>query len=527
MRKSLVFSIFFLQVILSSAQLVCKNPMIWADVPDPDVIRVGDTFYMVSTTMHLMPGGPIMESKDLVHWTTTGYIFDRLTDSPKYAMQGGTVYGRGQWATSLRYHDGRFYALFAPNDSPGGETYICSTVNPRKGWTIVSRLPHFHDASLFFDDDGRVYVFHGSGSCTELSPDLKSVKAGGLNKQLFERDSTETGLLEGSRMVKHGGKYYLLMVSWPQDKPRRQVCYRADHIGGPYEKKVILQSQFGGFSYVGQGTIVDDPMGNWWGIIFQDRGGVGRVLTLSPCHWIDGWPILGDDHGRVPSEVRLPFAPQVLGDNVAASDSFSLPHLRLMWEWNHNPLDACWSLTERKGWLRLHTPNITDNIFAARNTLSQRLMGPVSEVTIALDASHLHDGDRAGLAALQGDAALLMVSNERGRTRLSLDLQSVRLDEKDKKISEVDRSQEASVTVKSKKVYLRMLADFRAGQDKATFFYSVDNKAWHQLGSPFTMRYDYTRLFMGTRAAIFCYATKALGGWADVDWYDLKVKSEP
>ena len=175
--------------------------MAWADLPDPDVIRVGRYFYMVTTTMHLMPGAPVMRSTDLVNWETVSYVFDRLTDSPKYDMQGGTVYGRGQWATSLKYHKGRYYVLFAPNDNPGGQTYIYTATDPADRWTLVSRLRHFHDASLFFDDDDRVYVVYGTGQMCRLTPDLSAVEAGS-DRQLFEREPDETGLLEGSRMVK-------------------------------------------------------------------------------------------------------------------------------------------------------------------------------------------------------------------------------------------------------------------------------------------------------------------------------------
>ena len=155
-----------------------KNPVVWADVPDPDVIRVGDYFYMVSTTMHLMPGAPVMRSRDLVNWETVSYLFDELHETPKYDMEEGTVYGRGQWATSIRYHDGKFYALFSPNDVPY-RSFVYTTDDPAKGWTLHSRMKHFHDASLFFDDDGRVYVFYGTGQLTELEADLSGVKEGG------------------------------------------------------------------------------------------------------------------------------------------------------------------------------------------------------------------------------------------------------------------------------------------------------------------------------------------------------------
>ena len=189
------------------------NPVLWADVPDPDVIRVGNDYYMVSTTMHLMPGAPVMHSKDLVNWRTVGYIYHRLDDKPSYDLIDGTVYGRGQWATSLRYRDGEFYAYFSPNDTPF-RGYVYKTKDPAGEWTLVARIPHFHDASLLFDDDGRVYMFYGSGQVRELKPDLTDVMPGGVDARVFDRGD-ETGLLEGSRVIKHDGRYYVLMISWP------------------------------------------------------------------------------------------------------------------------------------------------------------------------------------------------------------------------------------------------------------------------------------------------------------------------
>lgn len=192
-----------------------SNPVFWADVPDPDVIRVGDDFYMVSTTMHLVPGAPIMHSKDLVNWEIVSYLYDRLDDKPNYDLKEGTVYGRGQWATSLRYHNGTYYAYFSPNDTPY-KGYVYTTSDPKKGWTLSSRIPHFHDASLFFDDDGKAYIFYGTGQLRELKPDLSDVMPGGVDMKIFERDKEENALLEGSRVIKHDGKYYLLMISWPE-----------------------------------------------------------------------------------------------------------------------------------------------------------------------------------------------------------------------------------------------------------------------------------------------------------------------
>lgn len=492
------------------------NPMMWADVPDPDVIRVGDTFYLVSTTMHLMPGAPIMKSHDLVNWETVSFLFDKLTDSPKYNMEGGTVYGRGQWATSLKYHDGKFYALFAPNDFPGSDTYIYSTADPEKDWELVSRLPHFHDASLFFDDDGRVYVFSGTGRLQELEPDFSKIKEDGVDTVVFQCDEEENGLLEGSRVVKHDGKYYLLMISWPKDKPRRQVCYRADNITGPYEKKVILESQFGGFSYAGQGTIVDDAKGNWYGVIFQDRGGVGRVLTLMPCTWIDGWPMLGDENGKIPVSMPVP-VPGHEGQPLVTSDDFDHQEMMVQWQWNHNPIDSSWSLRERPGYLRLRTNKVVENLFEARNTISQRMEGPRCSAYIKMDISKMKDGDRAGFAAFNGNSGVLTVSREGKDTYLSMQEQDVHLSDKDKIVEQVDNDEKARMKIGNRQIYLRIDGDFLPHRDFATFYYSKDGKNWSKIGTDFQMVYDYRRLFMGTRYAIFNYATKSPGGYVDVD----------
>lgn len=499
---------------------IFTNPVIWADVPDPDVIRVGNEYYMVSTTMHLMPGGPVMRSVDLVNWETTGYLFDRLSDTPKYDLLDGTVYGRGQWATSLRYHNGTFYAYFSPNDTPH-KGFVYTTRNPEKGWTLLTRLPHFHDASLFFDDDGRVYVCYGTGQLRELKPDLTGVKPGGVNMRIFERDKEENGLLEGSRMLKHDGKYYLLMISWPKGGARRQVCYRADSITGPYEKKVILEDAFAGFPYVAQGTIVDDINGNWYGVIFQDRGGVGRVLTLMPCRWIDGWPMLGDEEGRVPETMAKPLPGKPTG-GIVSSDGFDGRSLGINWQWNHNPIDTCWSLSERKGYLRLKTGRVVDNLFLAPNTLTQRMEGPSCTGSICIDVTGMKDGDRAGISAFNGDSGILEVCDSCGHKYLEMNTAVVSLGKEKKEVIEVIMENLARVELESDVVYLRVDADFRLGMDMASFHYSYDNNHWKKIGADFKMKFDYRRFFMGTKFALFNYATKEAGGFVDIDFFEYR-----
>ncbi len=504
----------------SSAYTGYTNPVMWADVPDMSVTRSGSDYYLISTTMHLMPGAPVMKSKDLVHWEITSYVFDSLTDNSKYNLLGGTVYGRGQWASSIRYHQGKYYVLFSPNDQPY-RAYIYTTTNPSKEkWKLVSRTPHFHDASLFFDDDGRVYVFSGTGSLRELKKDLSDIEPNGVNRKIFERDSTETGLLEGSQVIKYNGQYYLLMISWPRGKPRRQVCYRADQITGPYEKKVILQDNFAGFPYAGQGAIIDDEQGNWYSLIFQDRGGVGRVPLLMPVRWTDGWPMLGDSSGKVPLNTQVPFKPYDTGRRLVKSDEFSEKKLKLNWQWNHNPVNEAWSLAERPGYLRLKTNRIVDNLFLAPNTITQRMEGPVCSGTIAMDVSHMRDGDVAGFSAFNGHAGLLSILMENGQKHLVMSTNVVDLDnDKGKIIRGVEAEEKERMELNSNLIYLRIGGDFNLNKDIATFYYSFNNKDWKKIGVDFKMRFDYLRLFMGTRFAIFNYATKGLGGYVDVDFF--------
>ena len=502
-----------------------QNPMTWADLPDPDVIRVGEYYYMVTTTMHLMPGAPVMRSRDLVNWETVSYLFDRLTDSPKYDLQEGTVYGRGQWATSLKYHKGRFYALMAPNEGgPMGQTYIFSTDDPCGKWTLVSRMRHFHDCSLFFDTDDRVYVVYGTGEMMELKADLSDAIEG-THTKLFEREEDEKGLLEGSRMIKYRGKYYLLMIShvWAPGRHRREVCYRADNIHGPYEKRVILESDFGGFPYIGQGTIVDSEYGDWYGVIFQDRGAVGRVLTLMPCRWVDGWPMLGDCDGRVPERMLKPVSDEPLRPMVV-SDNFDSPTLDMHWQWNHNPIEQGWSLSECPGSMRLKTCRVVPNLYLAPNTLTQRMEGPTCTAHIVMDYGHIKDGDCAGLSAFNGDSGVLTVKRKGKTVTLEMSEQSVQLTEREKAVTKVDEKVVESIglpkpSTSGSKVWLRIDGDFNVGRDIATFYYSLDGGQWTKIGSDYKMQFDYRRFFMGSKYAIFCYATKRTGGYVDINQF--------
>ena len=533
-----------------------RNPVINADVPDVSVCKVADTYYMVSTTMHLMPGCPVMASKDMVNWQTIGYVFDRIDDGDRYSLiDGKSVYGQGQWASSIRYHMGRFYVWFTANGAPG-KGFVFSAEKPEGPWTLVSRPPHMHDGSLFFDEDGRVYMFTGSGSCrvVELKPDLSGVLDGGLNTVVVKDDPDERGgLLEGSSVVKHNGYYYLCMISMNWSIPgrlRREVCYRSRNIAGPYEKHVILEAPFEQFGGVGQGCLVGDDQSDfgWQALIFQDRGGIGRVPCLMPVTWVDGWPMCGEYKANTPetAEARLnPKNYQIPNDlskahpsveGLIGSDEFDTsytsantgkPSLGLLWQWNHNPIDEAWSLMEHPGFLRLHTTRVVDNLNVAPNTLTQRMAGPQSTGSVCLDVSSMKDGDICGLAAFNGDSGVLRIIKKGGKWLLELTEEKSVFGE-GRRIERVDVEVLKSVILNKQKgfspkaVYLRLHGDFEEGRDLATFSYSLDGKQWMTFDSPIKMRFDFTRHFMGTKFAIFNYATKRTGGYIDVDWFHFE-----
>ncbi len=487
-------------------QTTFTNPVIYADVPDMDVIRVGSDYYMVSTTMHLMPGVPIMQSKDLVNWKIISYVVPEINDSPAYNLEGGNVYGQGQWATSLRYHNNKFYVLFATNRPQ--KTYIYSATNPAGKWEKVMDLNELcHDTSLFFDDDGRIYIAGGSGNIRlrELKSDLSGIKTDGVNLEVINGGQRNLkGLLEGTHLCKYNNKYYMFLIWWPAGGIRTEVAFRSEKIEGPYEQQVILCNDMDRKGAgVAQGCLIDTPDKQWYGFLFQDRGAVGRVPVLMPCRWENGWPMLGDADGKVPLVMPLPVAGQAPSPLVI-SDHFNSPALALNWQWNHNPDNSLWSLTEHTGYMRLKTGKVVQSIFEARNMLSQRTEGPACRGVVSMDVSHMLDGDRAGLSAYCSEPGIISVQQEGDKKYLVM----------------IDRDTEKQrVELTRDIVYLRLDCDFNNGTDKAKFYYSLDNSNWLLLGTEFQMVYNLKH-FMGNRFGIFNYATKTPGGYIDIDFFE-------
>ncbi|MWB93108.1 family 43 glycosylhydrolase [Flavobacterium sp. GA093] len=508
------FLILVTQMVLFAQEKKAQNPLIFADVPDMAIIRVGQNYYMSSTTMHMNPGVPIMKSTDLVNWKLINYAYDTLADMPELNLtEGKSTYGRGSWASSLRFHNGMYYVTTFAQTT--GETYIFKTKDIEKGnWEKVSFKPSYHDHSLFFDDDGKAYLVYGAGKIkiVELNEALTGVKTEVPEKVLIENASAPAGNnimlgAEGSQLFKIKGKYYLFNICWPKDGMRTVIIHRADSIDGPWEGKIGLQDLG-----VAQGGLIDTPDGRWFSYLFRDYGAVGRIPYLVPVTWRDGWPILGEN-GKVPETLDLPPSEGLI-PNLVASDEFNRKKgeqaLPLVWQWNHNPENTLWSLKERKGFLRLKTGRIDTDFLLARNTLTQRTIGPTSSASVALDISKMKEGDFAGLAALQKEYGWVGVKMEK-------DKKSVVMVHTEKDIA-VEVQQ---IPLEQNQVYFKIDCDFTNKKDEANFFYSLDGKVWNTIGKTLKMKYTLPH-FMGYRFGLFNYATKNTSGYVDFDWFHIK-----
>ena len=508
------------------------NPIMWADVPDVSTIRVGDTYYMSSTTMHMSPGLPIMKSKDLVNWEIVGYAYDRLLENyPMNLANSKDAYGKGSWASSLRYHNDRFYV--STFSATSGKTHVYSTQNIEKGpWEASSFEPVLHDNSLFFDDDGRVYMIYGARriSLIELLPDLSGIKSGGIHKVIIENTNAlfaeDVGGLsgEGSQMFKVDGKYYLFNIASPASKWARTVLiHRADEITGPYQGRIALQDR-----HIAQGGLVDTPDGKWYATLFGDSGAVGRIPYLVPVQWKDGWPVLGTD-GKVPEMLEIVDRIEGLG-NLVTSDEFERtsgePTLPFAWQWNHNPDNDHWALLQNPGRLRITTARIDANVLHARNTLTQRTVGPESSASTLIDVSQMKNGDFAGLIALQNLYGFVGVNMHDGKKSIVMVKatpggKSANEKQAIKMFNTLIDSYEIteSIPLDQAKIYLRIECDFKT--DRAVFHYSLNGDNWNEIGDSLQMVYTLSKHFMGYRYGLFNYATETPGGFVDFDYYHI------
>ena len=535
--------------------------ILWADVPDPDVIRVQDTYYMTSTTMYFTPGCPIMKSTDLVNWEIVNYVYDVLSDGDAFTLTNGkNDYGRGSWASCLRYHNGIYYVFMAAYNTD--KTYIFQTTDIENGtWERYTLDGIYHDMSVLFDNN-RVYMIYGVGTIKviELTANATAVKPNGLDKIIIQNaDITgENSLAEGSHIYKINDKYYIFIICWPKTGSQRriQVCYRANALDGEYIGKIVLDNNLG-FQNAGvaQGGIVETASGDWYAMLFQDHGAVGRIPVTMPVQWQDDWPIFGDlsavQYSSFNGVVTSGFSLKTAAKNYAAQNDTSYKtdnpanqpngsNLALQWQWNHNPDNRFWSLTDEQ--LRLTTGNVCTSLLDARNTLTQRTCGVKCCGTVIIDVSNMQNGDFAGLAALQEDYGFIgvkMVDNKKSLIMASFpnttEVEIIPIGEnRENRENHENHEKHEKSEINEQKIHLKVdfnfataanaenLANLANLTDTAEFYYSPCGKQWQKLGKTLKLSYKLSH-FTGYRFALFNYATKTTGGYVDFSHFVVEA----
>ena len=521
------------------------NPLFYDEFSDPDILRVGDDYYLAGTTMHTVPGLVILHSKDLVNWENISYCFDRFdfTDDAFALKNHREIYGQGIWAPCIRYANGQFYVYSNIN----GKGLQCYTAKDIRGpWKHHNMQGRIYDLSVLFDDDGKIYAIHGYGEvhCTELRPDM----SGPIEEtdRIIIPEGSAVG--EGHHMYKIDGMYYLISTDY---KPNgRTLCSRSKSIWGPYETVTITADETFGYhaaaltqvprgekyrigqdgtkfvipgidkdatacTNIHQGGIVQDQSGQWWALLMMDFHSIGRTVTLAPITWKDRWPYLGleGNLGRAPRTWLKPAVPyaETLSQPHAPyqrSDDFNSKQLARIWQWNHNPDDKMWSL--KKGRLRLNAMP-AEQLMWARNTLTQRVIGPTSIATVELYTKGMKDGDVAGLGNINVPCSWIGIVKEGNRLYLRCFEQAIN----DTVTVSID-----ATNGPIDKIYLRMVGNY--DNDQSHYEYSFNGTDFKQMGREMPLSYQLIS-FQGSRHALFAFNKNGKnGGYAEFDNFTVE-----
>jgi len=519
------------------------NPLFYDEFSDPDILRVGDDYYLAGTTMHTVPGLVILHSKDLVNWENISYCFDRFDfDDDAFSLKNHKeIYGQGIWAPAIRYHNGQFY-VFSNINGKGLQCYTSKDI--RGPWKHHNMQGRIYDLSVLFDDDGKIYAIHGYGEvkCTELKPDMSG-----------PIESTERTIIpegnavgEGHHMYKINGMYYLISTDYRPNG--RTLCSRSKSIWGPYETITITADETFGYhqapltqvprgeqyrighdgtkfgipevdkdatacTNIHQGGIVEDQSGQWWALLMMDFHSIGRTVTLAPITWKDGWPMLGleGNLGRAPRtwfKPSIPSSPSSPSHPRAPyhrSDNFDGKQLGRVWQWNHNPEEKMWSL--KNGRLRLQSMP-AEQLMWARNTLTQRVIGPQSIATVELYTKGMKNGDVAGLGNINVPCSWIGVVKDGKQLTLRC------FEQADNDTIDVP------VAITDGKLYLRMVGDY--DNDRAHYEYSLDGKTYQQVGDEMKLSYQLIS-FQGSRHGLFAFNKNGKnGGYAEFDNFTVE-----
>lgn len=488
------------------------------DYPDPDVIRVDNTYYMVSTTMHFMPGCEILRSYDLKQWEHLTYVYDILDASPKQSLVNGEhAYGKGMWAASLRYHKGTFYVCFVANDT--GKTYLFRTDDLQGKWIRSEIDGFYHDPSLLFDEEN-VYIAYGNRNVylTQLRNDLSGPLEGGLHRLLISDEGNPNLGYEGAHLYKINGKYYLFCIHSKSDQWRRvEACFVADSLEGEFVGGDVFDADMGYCNQgIAQGGIVDTPDGKWYSILFQDRGAVGRIPVLVSVSWEHDFPKFEIDEAVEldnSADTQLfgsdDFKYEPIADTKEANRQYGCFGLKSMWQFNHTPDLSLMSWDKQLGKLTFQTGELYENVTQAKNTLTQKMFYPSCTGDITIDVTKIKDGDYAGLCVLQEDYGMIAVTKRAEKYYLVMRTKEGVQEE----VALPDCISKSNIT-------LRATADYKNMTDTSVFYYKLENR-WIQIGKEHKLRFSLAH-FTGCRFALYYFATKEIGG--SVDFMDFRYE---
>ena len=474
-----------------------RNPVLNADFSDPDVIRVGNKFYMVASDFHFM-GMQVLESDDMVNWRYISQIYRRFNEP---SWDSNLHYAGGSWAPSIRYHSGLFYVYFC---TPDEGLYMSTASNPAGPWAplhLVKRVAKWEDPCPFWDEDGQAYIGrsqHGAGPIIvhRMSADGKTLLDEG--KTVYEGP-----IAEGTKFMKRNGWYYLIIpeggvgTGW-------QTVLRARNIYGPYERRIVLEQGSTGVNGPHQGALVDAPDGSWWFYHFQETPVLGRVVHLQPARWEADWPVIGVDYdkngiGEPVAAWKKPVS-SVGTAGFQTCDDFN-DALGLHWQWNHNPVDTHWSLTDRKGWLTLKAMP-ADSLKMVRNMLTQKVVGYQSESTTKV--------------SIKGDSYAGLFCSGKLFCGVGLCKDGVFIEfGGQRKIIDKGSYQE---------VWFKVTNDCE--QNRHLFYYSIDGEHYQSACSAFAMSGGYWK---GIRVGLFNYiptgetsAKSQTSSYAQFDYFNQK-----
>lgn len=500
-----------------------KNPILYADYSDPDVIRVGDTFYMTASSFNYIPGLPILTSKDLVNWSLVNYAIKEIP----YEDYKSPAHGRGIWAPSIRYYDNKFWIFVG---MPDEGIFMTSSVDPLGEWSpliCVREGKGFIDPCPLLDEDGRVYIVHGYAKSRigfksklgifEISPDGKVA----ITEDRFIFDGTETQpTIEGPKFYKRDGMYYILAPAGGV-KQGWQTALRSEFIYGPYEEKVVMHQGNTSINGPHQGGLVDTLSGEEWFIHFQDREGYGRICHLQPMKWENGWPVIGvDNHGDGIGEPVLEYrkpegVPTVEPCEIESSDDFTSKLLGLQWQWLANFNYNFYSLTENTGYLRLYNLNTTNKekalIWNSANVLTQKIMCPEFVAETKMGFSNMLSEEKAGMLIIGAQYAGICIECKNEEISIMY-FESEGTGENRSEI-EIERIPYTS----KKEIYFRFKFN---DEQKGSFSYSVDRENWSIETRSFSPK---AATWVGAKIGIFAIADGKTqkSGYADFSYFNV------